>query len=50
MAAVDADILAVDGNPPDDPKAMHHIRAVYVRGTALTNQTSDQCQSVLDRS
>jgi imidazolonepropionase-like amidohydrolase len=46
----DADILVVDGNPLDDLSALHHIRAVYVRGTALTNQTADQHQSVLDRS
>jgi imidazolonepropionase-like amidohydrolase len=32
----DADILAVDGNPLSDPSALHAIRAVYVRGTALT--------------
>jgi imidazolonepropionase-like amidohydrolase len=31
----DADILAVDGNPLSDPAALHAIRAVYVRGTAL---------------
>ncbi len=28
----DADILAVDGNPLDDPAALHQIRAVYARG------------------
>jgi imidazolonepropionase-like amidohydrolase len=32
----DADILAVDGDPISDPAALHAIRAVYVRGTALT--------------
>ena len=32
----DADILAIDGNPLSDPAALHAIRAVYVRGTALT--------------
>ena len=32
----DADILAVDGDPLSDPAALHAIRAVYVRGTALT--------------
>lgn len=42
----DADLLVVDGNPLDDLSALHHIRAVYVRGTALINQH----QSVLDRS
>lgn len=31
----DADILAVDGDPLSDPGALHAIRAVYVRGTAL---------------
>ena len=31
----DADILAVDGDPLSDPAALHAIRAVYVRGTAL---------------
>lgn len=35
-AGYDADILAVDGNPLDDPGAIHRIRAVYVRGAALT--------------
>jgi imidazolonepropionase-like amidohydrolase len=32
----DADILAVDGDPLSDPAALHAIRVVYVRGTALT--------------
>jgi imidazolonepropionase-like amidohydrolase len=32
----DADVLAVDGNPLSDPAALNAIRAVYVRGTALT--------------
>jgi imidazolonepropionase-like amidohydrolase len=31
----DADILAVDGNPLTDPAALHRIRAVYARGTAV---------------
>ncbi len=31
----DADILAVDGNPLTDTEALHRIRAVYLRGTAL---------------
>jgi imidazolonepropionase-like amidohydrolase len=31
----DADILAVDGDPLADPAALHAIRAVYVRGTAI---------------
>jgi imidazolonepropionase-like amidohydrolase len=32
----DADILAVAGDPLTDPDAIHRIRAVYVRGVALT--------------
>jgi imidazolonepropionase-like amidohydrolase len=32
----DADILAIDGDPLSDPAALHAIRAVYLRGTALT--------------
>ena len=31
----DADILAVDGNPLTDTEALHRIRTVYLRGTAL---------------
>jgi imidazolonepropionase-like amidohydrolase len=31
----DADILAVDGDPVADPGALHRIRAVYARGTAV---------------
>jgi imidazolonepropionase-like amidohydrolase len=31
----DADILAVDGDPVADPDALHRIRAVYARGTAV---------------
>jgi imidazolonepropionase-like amidohydrolase len=31
----DADILAVDGDPVADPEALHRIRAVYARGTAV---------------
>jgi imidazolonepropionase-like amidohydrolase len=31
----DADILAVDGAPITDPAALHRIRAVYARGTAV---------------
>ena len=31
----DADILAVDGDPIADPDALHRIRAVYSRGTAV---------------
>jgi len=31
----DADILAVNGNPITDPAALHRIRAVYARGTAV---------------
>jgi len=33
---LDADILTVDGDPVADPEAMHRIRAVYARGTAVT--------------
>lgn len=32
---LDADILAVDGDPIADPDALHRIRAVYARGTAV---------------
>jgi len=32
----DIDILAIDGNPLADPAALHAIRALYARGTALT--------------
>jgi imidazolonepropionase-like amidohydrolase len=31
----DADIIAVDGDPLADPAALHRIRAVYARGTAV---------------
>jgi imidazolonepropionase-like amidohydrolase len=31
----DADILAIDGDPLADPAALHRIRAVYTRGTAV---------------
>jgi imidazolonepropionase-like amidohydrolase len=31
----DADLLAVDGDPIADPEALHRIRAVYARGTAV---------------
>jgi imidazolonepropionase-like amidohydrolase len=31
----DADLLVVDGNPVEDPAALHQIRAVYVRGQLL---------------
>ncbi len=34
-AGFDADILAVDGDPVTDPEALHRIRAVYARGTAV---------------
>ncbi|GAA3227899.1 amidohydrolase family protein [Dactylosporangium siamense] len=36
VAGYDADLLAVDGDPLADPSALHRIRAVYVRGAALT--------------
>ena len=32
-AGYDADLLAVDGDPLQDPAALHRITAVYVRGT-----------------
>src|SRR5262249_33110732 len=32
----DADVLVVDGDPLTDPEAIHRIRAVYVRGHAIT--------------
>ena len=35
-AGYDADILAVDGDPFTDSAALHRIRAVYLRGTALS--------------
>jgi imidazolonepropionase-like amidohydrolase len=35
-AGYDADILAVDGNPLQDPAALHHIRAVYVSGEPVS--------------
>jgi imidazolonepropionase-like amidohydrolase len=38
----DADILVIDGNPLEDLSTLHHIRAVYIRGTALTNPTGNQ--------
>jgi imidazolonepropionase-like amidohydrolase len=31
----DADILAVDGDPIANPGALHRIRVVYARGTAV---------------
>jgi imidazolonepropionase-like amidohydrolase len=33
----DADLLAVDGDPLADVTALHRIRAVYVRGSALVS-------------
>jgi imidazolonepropionase-like amidohydrolase len=32
----DADILAVDGDPVADQDALHRIRAVHARGTAVS--------------
>lgn len=32
----DADILAVDGDPTEDLSALHRIRAVYLRGSAVS--------------
>lgn len=34
----DADLLAVDGDPLHNPAALHHIRAVYLRGNPLETQ------------
>jgi imidazolonepropionase-like amidohydrolase len=34
-AGFDADILAVDGNPLDDPAAIRRLRAVYAGGRAV---------------
>ena len=31
----DADILAIDGNPLDDPAAIRNLRAVYVGGQPI---------------
>ena len=31
----DADVLVVDGNPLDDPAALHRIQAVYTRGVQV---------------
>ncbi|HZM66334.1 MAG TPA: amidohydrolase family protein [Nakamurella sp.] len=31
----DADILAIQGNPLDDPSMLHRITAVFLRGTRL---------------
>jgi imidazolonepropionase-like amidohydrolase len=31
----DADIIAVDGNPLDDPAAIRRLRAVYAGGRAV---------------
>jgi imidazolonepropionase-like amidohydrolase len=38
----DADILAVDGDPLADPAAVHRIRAVYARGTAVPDAGTAQ--------
>ena len=38
----DADILAVDGDPLADPAALHRIRAVYARGTAVPDAGTAQ--------
>jgi imidazolonepropionase-like amidohydrolase len=32
----DADLLVLDGNPLEDLSALHRVRAVYVRGAAVT--------------
>jgi len=36
LPGYDADLLAVDGDPARDPSAIHRVRAVYLRGVALT--------------
>lgn len=36
----DADILAVDGDPLQDPQVLHRIKAVFVRGTRLADPQS----------
>jgi imidazolonepropionase-like amidohydrolase len=38
----DADILAVDSDPIADPAALHRIRAVYARGTAVPDASAAQ--------
>jgi imidazolonepropionase-like amidohydrolase len=38
----DADILAVAGDPLADPAALHRIRAVYARGTAIPDAGAAQ--------
>ena len=38
----DADVLVVDGDPVSDPDALHRIRAVYVRGTAVPGTGSSR--------
>jgi imidazolonepropionase-like amidohydrolase len=38
----DADILAIDGNPLDDPAAVRRLRAVYVGGRAVLPAPSSQ--------
>ena len=38
----DADILAVNGDPVADPAALHRIRAVYARGTAVPDAGTAQ--------
>jgi imidazolonepropionase-like amidohydrolase len=35
-AGFDADLLVLDGNPLEDLSALHRVRAVYVRGAAVT--------------
>jgi len=34
---LDADVLAVDGDPIADPDALHRIRAVYARGIPVVS-------------
>lgn len=37
-AGYDADILAVDGDPLLDPEALHRVRAVFCRGSLVTDR------------
>jgi imidazolonepropionase-like amidohydrolase len=41
----DADILAIDGNPLDDPAAIRRLRAVYVGGRAVVPLTASPAGS-----
>ena len=41
---VDADILAIDGNPLADPAAIRRLRAVYARGQAVLPALGGQAE------